>query len=60
MAVNYLSNSKFKIFMQFYKKCISKLNPFEISDANLLENNPLRFRHNILERIHQFIMKIDD
>ena len=60
MAVNYLSNSKFKIFMNLYKKCISKPNPFEISDANLLENNPLRFRHNILERIHQLIMKIDD
>ena len=60
MAVNYLSNSKFKIFMKLYKKYISKPNPFEISDANLLENNPLRFRHNILERIHQLIMKIDD
>ena len=46
--------------MKLYKKCISKPNPFEISDANLLENNPLRFRHNILERTQQLIMKIDD
>ena len=37
--------------MNLYKKCTVKPYPFSVEDTNLALDNPLRFKHSLLERI---------
>ena len=51
IASNNSSNSDFKDFMNLYKEYTAKPYSFLVIDPNLVSNNPLRFRKNLLERI---------
>ena len=46
--------------MNLYKHYTAKPYSFLVTDATLASDNPLRFRKNLLERIKQLIMTIDD
>ena len=51
MAVSHLSDTDFKGFMNFSKKCIGKPFSFLVNDTNIASNNPFYFRRNLLEII---------
>ena len=46
--------------MNLYKHYTAKPYSFLVTDATLASDNPLCFRKNLLERIKQLIMTIDD
>ena len=48
---NHLSDIDFEDFMNFYKKCIVKPHSFLVNDNTLVSDDPLCFKHNLLERI---------
>ena len=51
IAINYFSDIEFKDFMMLYKKCTAEPCSFLINHKTLQVDNPLRCRHNLLERI---------
>ena len=51
MVVSHLSDTDFKGFMNFSKKCIGKPFSFLVNDTNIASNNPFYFRRNLLEII---------
>ena len=57
---NHLSDIGFKEFMNLYKKCTAKQHSFLFIDTTVASDNPLRFRHVLLEIIQNIIMPIDD
>ena len=59
IAFNYSSDSEFKDFINFYKKCTEKPYCFSVIDAILASTNPSCFRENLLERIKELVMAID-
>ena len=60
ITFNYSSDIYFKDFMNFYKICIAKPYSFLVIDITLASDNPLRFGKNLVERIQNLIMKIDE
>ena len=56
MAVSHLSDTEFKGFMNFSKKCTGKPYSFLVNDTNFASNNPFCFRRNLLEKIQKLIM----
>ena len=60
IAFNYASNIEFKDFKNLYKKCTEKPYSFSVIDATFASANPSRFRENVLERIKELVMTIDD
>ena len=46
--------------MNLYKKYTAKPHSFLVTDATFASNNPSRFRTNLLERLQNVIMTIDD
>ena len=50
-AFNHSSDTEFKDFMNFHKKCAAKQYSFLVIDAPFPSDNPLRFRKNLLEKI---------
>ena len=51
ITFNYLSDSDFREFMDFYKRCSAKPYSFLVIDTSVASDNPLSFRKNPLERI---------
>ena len=47
IAFNHSSETGFKDFMNFYKKCTEKPYSFLVVDATLASDNLLRFRKNL-------------
>ena len=60
IAFNHLSDVDFKNFMNLYKKRTAKPYSFLITDTTLASDNPLAFRKNLLDRIKNLIVTIDD
>ena len=46
--------------MNLYKKCTAKPYFLLVIDTTFASNNPLHFRRNLLERIEELIMTLDD
>ena len=46
-----LQQIAFEDFMNIYKKCTAKKDSFSMNYTTLAPDNPLRCRHNLLERI---------
>ena len=51
ITFNHSSDTDFRDFMNFYKKCTARPYSFLIIDTTLAPDNPLCFRTNLLERI---------
>ena len=47
-ALNHSSDIKFKDFMKLYRDYTKKPFSFLVNDTNLLSDNPLKFRKNLL------------
>ena len=60
ISFNHSSDIDFKDFMNLYQICTAKPYSFLVIDATLASDNPSRFRNNLLERIKQLIMTIND
>ena len=60
ISFNHSSDIDFKDFMNLYQICTAKPYSLLVIDATLASDNPSRFRNNLLERIKQLIMTIDD
>ena len=60
IAFNYSSDFDFQDFMNVDKKCAAKPYSFLVIDTPLASDNSLCFRKNLLERIQNSIMTIDD
>ena len=60
MEFIYSSDLYFKDFMNLCKKCIANPYSLLVIDTTLASGNPLRFTHNLLERIEKVIMTTDD
>ena len=54
IVINHSSDADFKEFINLYKKCTEK--PYSF----LINENPLHFGQNLLERIDKVITLIDD
>ena len=48
IAINHSSDIN---FMNLHKKCTAKPYPVLVNDTTIVSDNPLHFRHNLLERI---------
>ena len=59
IACKHISDISYKTFLNFYKKCTAKPYYFLVIDITLALGNPLRFRNNLLERIHKLIMTFE-
>ena len=51
IALNHLSDTDFKDFMNIYKKCTKEPYSFLVNDTTLPSDDPLRFRKNLLRYI---------
>ena len=51
ITFNYLSDSNFREFMDFDKRCSAKPYSFLVIDTSIASDNPLKFRKKPLERI---------
>ena len=60
IAFNHSSDIDFQHFINLYKKRTAKPYSFLVIHTTLASNNSLRFRENLLERIQNLIMTIDD
>ena len=58
IAFNHSSGIDFKDFMNLYKNVLQ--NDFLEIGTTLVPDNPLHFRHNLLERLEKLIMAIGD
>ena len=48
IALNHLSDTDFKDFMNIYKKCTKEPYSFLVNDTTLPSDDPIRFRKNLL------------
>ena len=60
IALNHSSDIDFNDFIKIYKKCTAEPYSFLVNDATLTSGNPLRFRKNLLKKIYNKIMPIND
>ena len=60
IAFNHSSDTDFKDFITFYKKCTGNAYSFLVTDATLASDNPLHLTKNLSERIQKLTMTIDD
>ena len=60
IAINHSSDVDFKDFMKIYKKCTAEQYSFLVNYTTLSSDNLLRFIKNVLERIYNKIMSIND
>ena len=58
--LNNLSDIDFKNFIKIYRRCTAEPYSFSVNDATLASDNHLRFRKNLLKKIDNKIMKIND
>ena len=60
IAFNHSADIGFKDLMNLCKIWTAKPYFFEVTDATLASDNPLRFRKSLLEKIQNLIMTPDD
>ena len=57
---NHSSDFEFQVFINFYKKWTSKTYSFLVIDTTLASDNFSRFTENLLERMQNLIITVDD
>ena len=60
IAFNHSSDIDSQDFMNIYKKCTAKPYSFLVTDTTLTSDNHSSFRQNLVERIQELIIAIDD
>ena len=60
IAFNHSLDFEFQVFINFYKKWTSKTYSFLVIDTTLASDNFSRFTENLLERIQNLIITVDD